>query len=263
MRLLALVVVVLAAAGIGVGMYEEARAGQRLDAAQRDAAQLQKKVSDLEQRMAALDATTRDLRLRAAVAGAELASQVDATAVAAQVAPSVFEIDAGNATGTAWVTSMQGGTSLLVTNFHVVADVYGGGFRSVNLIKGRTTYPGTIVRVDKSADLALVSVHEPLPVLSRSIAEVAVGEPVLVIGSSLGLEGSVSTGIVSALRTERGRQLIQFTAPVSPGNSGGPVTDRLGRVVGIAELKVVEPGAEGLGFAVPVSVLCTSSLRMC
>src|SRR5262249_48697660 len=155
-----------------------------------------------------------------------------------KVAPSVFEIDAGSATGTGWVASQTSDSSLIVTNYHVVAGVYSAGFRNVNLIRGKSTFSGTIIRVDEPADLAVVSTRASLPALTRRGGAVSVGEPVLVAGSALGLEGSISTGVVSGLRIERGRSLIQFTAPVSPGDSGGPVVDRQGRVIGITELKI-------------------------
>lgn len=258
-----LVVAGLVATGCAVAASrEDSRLGERIDASEHDEAALHASQQDLARQIAELEATARQLATRAAAVDAALAAQVDAQAVSDKVAPSVFEIDAGPATGTAWVVSNQKESSLLVTNYHVVADVYSAGFRNVNLRNGKALYAGRITTVDEPADLALVSVNSSLPALVRSTDPAAVGEPVLVVGSSLGLEGSVSTGIVSGLRTERGRSLIQFTAPVSPGNSGGPVVDRLGRVVGITELKLVEPGAEGLGFAIPVSAVC-GALKVC
>ena len=80
-----------------------------------------------------------------------------------------------------------------------------------------------------------------------------VGTAVLVFGSPEGLEGTVTTGIVSAIRDG----FIQFSAPVSPGNSGGPVVDYLGHVIGMTESKIVDQGAEGLSFAIPSSRVCT------
>lgn len=68
----------------------------------------------------------------------------------------------------------------------------------------------------------------------------------------------MSTGIVSGFRSDGGRQLIQFTAPISPGNSGGPVVNRRGRVIGVTEAKIVDTGVEGISFAIPVSTLCAT-----
>ena len=84
----------------------------------------------------------------------------------------------------------------------------------------------------------------------------AVGDPVLAVGAPLGLAGSVTSGLVSAFRTEDGVEYMQFDAPISPGNSGGPIVDADGQVVGVAVGKYVGGGAEGLGFAIPTDVLC-------
>jgi S1-C subfamily serine protease len=84
----------------------------------------------------------------------------------------------------------------------------------------------------------------------------------MVVGAPLGLDATVTNGIVSALRTQDGHQYLQFSAPISPGNSGGPVVDSHGRVVGIAVSKYVGDNAEGLSFAVPVAKLC-SGLNVC
>jgi hypothetical protein len=77
----------------------------------------------------------------------------------------------------------------------------------------------------------------------------AVGQSVIAIGSPLGLENSVSNGIVSGLRDESGRKWIQTTAPASPGNSGGPLINLSGQVLGVLAWKVL--GGENLNFAVP------------
>jgi hypothetical protein len=75
---------------------------------------------------------------------------------------------------------------------------------------------------------------------------------VLAIGSPLGLQNTVTRGIVSAVRTTGGVELIQTDAAINPGNSGGPLLDRDGRVLGVTTLKVMR-GAESLGFAVAIA----------
>jgi S1-C subfamily serine protease len=150
-----------------------------------------------------------------------------------------------------------------VTNFHVVADEWLVDRTGVTVRQGSdTTFPGTIVAADAATDLALVRVDRPLPVLTVNPAEPAVGTPVIVLGSPLGLDGTVTDGIVSALRTERGVRRIQISAPISPGNSGGPVLDRDGAVIGVSVSKDVADGAEGLGFAIPAADLC-AVLHVC
>jgi putative serine protease PepD len=81
-----------------------------------------------------------------------------------------------------------------------------------------------------------------------------VGDSVLVLGAPLGLGGSVSNGIVSAFRDG----YIQFSAPIAPGNSGGPLVNLHGQVIGVARSKLVAQGAEGLSFAIPIAIVCTS-----
>ena len=73
------------------------------------------------------------------------------------------------------------------------------------------------------------------------------------LGSPLGLEQTAVSGIVSAFREDP--DLIQFSAPISPGNSGGPVLNADGEVIGVTELKIAEEAAEGLGFAIPSSTV--------
>ncbi len=108
-----------------------------------------------------------------------------------------------------------------------------------------------------SKDLASVETVAEIPLLAVEVHEPAVGSPVLVIGSPLGLGGTVTSGVVSAHRAG----LIQISAPISPGNSGGPVVDARGHVVGIASEKIVSNDAEGLGFAIPIREVCSSLVR--
>jgi len=95
-------------------------------------------------------------------------------------------------------------------------------------------------------------VRSPLAVLETSPISPGIGQPVVVLGSPYGFGGTASAGIISAIR----RRCLQFSAPVSPGSSGGPVLDGDGRVVGVATAKVVGRGAEGLSFAIPIDRVC-------
>jgi putative serine protease PepD len=78
----------------------------------------------------------------------------------------------------------------------------------------------------------------------------------MAVGAPLGLDGSVSIGVVSGFRSIEGSDYIQFSAAISPGNSGGPVVDAQGRVVAVATAKFVAPGAEALSLAIPVQTVC-------
>ncbi len=115
-----------------------------------------------------------------------------------------------------------------------------------------------IVAVNPTVDLALLKIDPPegieLPILYFGEMErVRTGEPVFAIGNPLGLERSVSEGIVSQKsRQVENMLLLQTTAPINPGNSGGPLLNMRGEVIGITNLKI-GAFAEGLGFAIPVN----------
>jgi putative serine protease PepD len=207
---------------------------------------------------AATDATTRDLSLRVGTLEAAAQNTPDPVALSQQTMPSVFTIETDFGLGSAWVAASTNGTSLLVTNFHVIADTYDNGGNTVHVKQADKVYLGTIVHTSAADDLAIVSVPIALPALTVDTAEPKPGDAVLVVGSPLGLEGTVSSGIVSAMRTEDGVRYIQFTAPISPGNSGGPVLDAHGKVIGVSVAKAVSEGVEGLGFAVPAARVCAS-----
>jgi tetratricopeptide (TPR) repeat protein len=138
----------------------------------------------------------------------------------------------------------------IITNRHVID-------RStrveVHLVDGKKFPVKGVLAVDGEGDLALLQVDVPkelavpLPVV-RSVPQE--GEFVVVIGNPFGLEGSVSNGIVSAVREISGYgKIIQITAPISPGSSGSPVVNMLGQVIGVATLQAAE--GQSLNFAVP------------
>ena len=139
-------------------------------------------------------------------------------------------------------------SDLVLTNRHVV-----GSASSVRVrFASGNTATGMVVNAAADADLAVVRVDQgpDHPVLAfAEAASVQVGEEVLALGSALGmLQGTVTRGIVSAVRTSMGVTLIQTDAAINPGNSGGPLINRSGRVVGITTAKL--SAAESLGFAI-------------
>jgi serine protease Do len=155
----------------------------------------------------------------------------------------------------------------VITNDHVVA-----GERQVSITQFRQkdgeltkdNYDNVrIVATGGNVDLALLKIeghsNKVFPsVPLGSSAELRQGERVFAIGSPLGLERSVSEGIVSLRnRIIQDRLHIQTTAEISPGNSGGPLFNYRGQVVGVNNMKVVSTGAEGLGFSIPVRELKT------
>ncbi len=147
----------------------------------------------------------------------------------------------------------------VITNQHVVA-----GARSVSVrFADGTTYDAKVVGADPSTDIAVLDVDAPEAALSpldlADSASVEVGEGVVAIGSPFGLEQTVTTGIVSALH----RQItapnnfaiddaIQTDAAINHGNSGGPLLDLSGRVIGVnSQIESESGGNDGVGFAVP------------
>lgn len=150
------------------------------------------------------------------------------------------------------------GRPWIVTAAHVVHSVRGAPV--VTWSSQRVL--SSVLRVDDEADLALLEIDADSAMPGLSLADAAQallpGQWIVVLGRPFGAEPAASVGVISALPGAvleptplRGR--LQLNAAVNPGNSGGPVTDLRGRVVGVANATV--PGGFGIGFAVPVSAL--------
>jgi putative serine protease PepD len=222
-----------AAALAGAGEWRAERADAQALAAQRQT------ISDLQGQVAALKATDPDW-----------------AAVAAAVQPAVVTVWTDDDLGSGWVVRSGHAGSDILTNYHVVAAAVDEGITAVQVTWLDRTVSAEIVRTDKVDDLALLHVSEVLKSLAVAANRPKAGTTVMALGSPLGLSGSVSVGVVAAFRSIFGADYLQFTAPISPGNSGGPVVDGSGRVVGIATAKLVVDGAESLGFAIPVQIAC-------
>jgi putative serine protease PepD len=194
------------------------------------------------------------------------AAQGSISAAAASVLPGVVSVRAGRATGSGFAIDQQGH---VVTNAHVVE---GASDVSLVLSNGRTI-DAEILGSDPDNDLAVLQVStadaEGLRALTlgRS-AQLRVGDPVLAVGSPLGLEGTVTAGIVSAVARQARfgdngtrQSAIQTDAAINPGNSGGPLVNAAGQVVGvntaIATLGTSRSGNIGIGFAIPVDRMKT------
>lgn len=178
----------------------------------------------------------------------------DLAALAHRVRPSVVEVlgtvDASGETsyGTGFVLGRSG---LVVTNAHVVRGV---SQVMVRTIDGALLASVEVLEADADVDIAVLRVTGlTAPPLEPAPAEPSVGTRVLAVGHPRGYEFTVSDGIVSALRTldaRPGLELIQTTAPISPGSSGGPLVDLAGRVVGVCSMTLME--GQNINFAVPV-----------
>jgi trypsin-like peptidase len=187
----------------------------------------------------------------------ELAGVFDPEAVSSSVLPSVFRVRAGDFTGTAFSVGDKAasGQANLLTNYHVVAAVWSAGGRKVSLERGTTRIDATIVKVSKGKDLALLRAGQRISGLTTAGRQVKPGQQVVVVGAPLGLDDTVTTGVISAYRPEDpDGPTIQFDAPINPGNSGGPVVNSAEQVVGLATAKAKD--AEGIGLAIPIKTAC-------
>jgi putative serine protease PepD len=188
------------------------------------------------------------------------------TATVHKVLPSVVEIRTSRGLGSGIVFDNAGD---IVTNDHVV-----GNARTFSvLVNGsKTPLAGTLVGTYPASDLAVIKVKATAPLTPATFADSAtlqVGDVVLAMGNPLGLEGSVSEGIVSATgrKVAEGRgdgspgadlkDVIQTSAAINPGNSGGALVNLQGEVVGVPTLTATDPQiggtAPGIGFAIPSS----------
>jgi S1-C subfamily serine protease len=192
----------------------------------------------------------------------QLAGVFDPEAISSAVLPSVFRVRAGQFTGTAFSIGDKASTgeANLLTNFHVVESVWTAGNRRVFLERGKDELSATIVKVSRNKDLALLRATKKITGLAAAPATVKPGQQIVVVGAPLGLEDSVTTGVVSAYRQEDSGPTIQFDAPINPGNSGGPVVNSADEVVGLATAKARD--AEGIGLAIPIKTAC-DTFRVC
>ena len=190
---------------------------------------------------------------------------VDVAAVYARVSDGVVFVQAGSAagrggSGSGFVIDDEGH---IVTNEHVVE---AGSSYKVRFGENGAPIDAKLLGTDRSSDLALLKVDPSdvpgglKPLELGSSESLRPGEPAIAIGSPFGLQGSVTSGIVSALdRTIRAPSgfsisgAVQTDAAVNPGNSGGPLLDAAGRVIGVNSQIATESGSSsGVGFAVPV-----------
>jgi putative serine protease PepD len=211
--------------------------------------------------------TTVQTAPRSSLSSAAVTNGNELAAVAAKVSPSVVTITTAGqneeALGSGVILTADG---LILTNNHVIAT---RGTTTVTLSTGKTV-PAEVVATDATHDLALVrasNVSGLTPVTFGSSSTVAVGDTVLAFGAPLGLSGTVTSGIISALDrtvntgTETLTGLLQTDAAINEGNSGGALVDTAGQVIGInvaiATASQQDSGSVGLGFAIPAGTVTT------
>lgn len=233
---------------------------------------LQDQVDALQEQLSQIETTQQNVTYQNVTVFSE--DNVSISQLYAQVADSVVVIRdltvSYDIWGRSYYSAAQGsgfvynylGQMVVVTNYHVVEN----SFNITVTFSNGNAYPATVLGSDAYAELAVLSVDAPedeyVPLEIVSSSSLQVGDSVIVVGTPYGLAGSMSTGFVSAL----GRTLsadttggyvisnvIQTTAPLNPGNSGGPVLNYQGQVIGIATAIVED--SQGLGFAIPSNTI--------
>jgi hypothetical protein len=212
--------------------------------------------SDPAARVAAAFAAAKARAAAEQAAGAAINTAVNTAAppessledVISRSLPAVVRIETSGALGTGFFIAAD----TILTNAHVV-----GGNASVTVRRADgTTMSGRVDTTATELDIAIVRVSGPngsQPTLAMgSAAQARAGLEVIALGSPLGLQNTVTRGIVSAVREVGGLTLVQTDAAINPGNSGGPLMDRAGRVIGITTMGMRSDVAQGLSFAVAI-----------
>jgi hypothetical protein len=204
-----------------------------------------------------LKVTNRDIlsNLRLAKTLQKPMAKLAVSEIAARCSPAVVSIKTKDkdgreiGMGSGFIISKDG---FIVTNFHVMESVYQAEvkigeniFKDVYLVKGIPNLDIALLKID-SENLPFLNIGDSDKVIN--------GQFVIVLGNPAGLERSVSNGIISAIRSKGDIKVIQMTAPVSPGSSGGPVINEYGEVIGITTLASFIM-AQNLNFAIPINYL--------
>ena len=200
-----------------------------------------------------LDEAKEDLSSKSDGVTIQLTSAIKRTELVQPVVkrtlPGVAEVATPRGKGTGFVIDSRG---LLLTNRHVV-----GRFPEVDVkFNDGRTLRAKVIGKTADLDIALLEIQNnqsktKYPALPLCIKKTAtVGEDIIVIGNPLGLQSTTTRGIISGVRNEDGSTMLQIDAPVNPGNSGGPIVNYNGEVLGIVTAKMVALGVEGIGFGI-------------
>ncbi len=174
--------------------------------------------------------------------------------IAAEHKDAVVTILNNSGHGSGFLVSEDG---YIMTNAHVV-----DGFNDLKVkFANGFSFTPEVVSIDVDVDVALLKVPgDGYPHLTMTTVQPDLGDEILVIGTPAqeDLSQSISRGVVSGIRLIEGRKMIQTDAGISPGNSGGPMFDMYGQVLGIVTSKIIGGGVEGIGFGIPSSEVMKS-----
>jgi S1-C subfamily serine protease len=247
LAVLASVLVITLLAGNMILYRQVIRLDHDLDAATTELRALRGQQARAEHRISDLADAVRDLRV---MVDRNAARELDTAKVVAAAQDAVFTIYTDQAQGTAFaVFPTDDGGTWLATNSHVVEDAIRAD-RNVRLVQGDRSWRGQVSTWDDRPDVALIRVAGDLPTLSVA-ASPDVGDQVLAYGSPFGLPDTVTKGIVSAVRAD----YLQTDAQINHGNSGGPLLNARGEVLGITTYDL-EGGGSGLGVAISMPAFC-------
>lgn len=200
-------------------------------------------VLSAEERVAA--AAAEGKRLAALQSGTDSGSLED---IISRVTPAVVRVETHTGSGTGFFVRAD----TILTNVHVVTDNATVVIRRAN----GTTEPARVESTTPELDIAILRIDsaatDQAVVVLGSGVRARAGQEVIALGSPLGLQNTVTRGIVSALRRVGTVTLVQTDAAINPGNSGGPLIDRSGQVIGITTMGVRSALAQGLSFAVAI-----------
>jgi S1-C subfamily serine protease len=226
----------------------------RADEIERERGAIEQRVHALENEVESLTAQNTALgkRLRAAQTHFK-ESSTGIAPLAKRVLRSVFTVEADFGAGSGFAAWRDGGATYALTAYHVVS-----GSDSVSLRRAGSEWQGEVMEVDETNDLAVIRIDERIgPPLWQEVDATrspVAGDELLLVGSPYGLEGSVTTGIVSRVTYNS----IQTDAAANPGNSGGPALTKDGEVVGV----LLAGGGQNVNFAIPIGRACVR-LRSC
>ena len=242
-------VALLLAAALGLAVLALLRA--------REVAELRREVGTLRESVSAIERRNESLAGRVKSTERGLAEKRAGIApLAKRILRSVFTVETATSLGSGFVAWQEGGSTYLVTAHHVVESADGP---HVRVSRRGGSWMGEITALDERNDLAAIRISgrpagaDPLW-QAPTAAKVRAGDQVLLVGSPFGLEGTVTTGVVSRVT----RREIQTDAAANPGNSGGPALDERGRIVGV----LVSGGGQNVNFATPIAKACLK-LRDC